>query len=157
MRIRCSTAVRPPTTNRSSLEGAAPSAPQFRHPFTRPETEMRCAAGGGGRLIWIRALRGRVVVISDKKCVVAPHATQVLQALLLGDAKEPRGKLGVVPQARDVAHGGGKCLLHGIEGRSLVVEDFRDVSVQWQLMSLEQGIPGVGRMSAGGGQKFGVG
>ena len=116
--------------------------------------EQQCAGIG---FVGAGQIARGLVGIRDEDGFVAARAAPVLHAFLVRDAEEPRPKLAVVAQAREVADGCGKRLLHDVERGGVVAEKFGGVGVKRQLVPLEQGVPGIRRMLAGGVEEIGFG
>jgi hypothetical protein len=100
-----------------------------------------------------------VVVGVGEEIFVAAFAAELLHAALVGDAEEPRGELGVVAERGDVAHGVGEGFLHEVQRGVAVAGEFGDVGEERQLMLLEERVPGLSIVTAGGldevGELFG--
>ena len=112
-----------------------------------------CArVGPVGRSVWIALGRNGSENIS-----LTTDAAELLQAFLVGDAKEPRGEAAVVAQAGDVTDGSGEGLLHDVKRGVVVTEQLGGIGVERQLVPLEEGVPGVRVMLAGGGKEMGIG
>jgi len=74
----------------------------------------------------------------------------VMRAFLPRDAEQPRGKLRLIPQRRQMPGRGNERFLHDVEGDGVVADHVHNEDMQRQLMPFEQGIPGIGVTASGG-------
>jgi len=104
----------------------------------------------------IRSVGGGNVFSGGREhTLVAAGAAPVLDVFPGVDAEEPRGKFLVLAQTPDATDSGGEGFLDDIESGGFFAEEFGDVGVKRQPMSLEQGIPASGCMVTGGGDELG--
>src|SRR4030095_619761 len=103
--------------------------------------KLRFLFAANEQFAWITLVSGQSVSDFWFKRLLVPALTPPVHAFAMRDAEKPTAKAVVIAQAREIAGGADESFLYDIKRGLLAADEFKDVGIQWHLVTLEEGAP----------------